>query len=111
MHSFNLTLIDQLPQFDLDMDAKLAILDGLANSNTTRSNIAPSCISGNCSFPLYNGVTHSSIGMCRKCVNITPWVVEVRNNTTNSYIAYGGNGVVLPYGTGVAGALPPIMSV
>jgi hypothetical protein len=107
MHGFNLAQI-AVPHYDLDMDTKVAILDGLANPKTTRSNTAPSCISGNCSFPSYNGVTHSSIGMCRKCVNITPWVAEVRNSSvTGNKTVSRGHYLVLPDETGVGGQPTP----
>lgn len=62
--------------WDMDMDTKVAILDGLANPNTTRSAIPPGCSTGNCSFPSYNGITHSSVGMCRRCADITLWLIE-----------------------------------
>lgn len=38
------------------------------------------CPGGNCTFQAFNGVTHSSLGMCTKCVDIsdliTPWEPE-----------------------------------
>ncbi|CAO2655539.1 Nn.00g043420.m01.CDS01 [Neocucurbitaria sp. VM-36] len=69
--------------WDLDLETKAAILDGLANPNTTRSAISPVCSTGNCSFPSYDGVTHSSVGLCKKCVNITPWLTEAHNKSSN----------------------------
>jgi hypothetical protein len=64
------------PYWDMDMNTKIAILNGLANPNTTRSEITPDCNTGNCLFPPYNGITHSSVGLCKKCVDITPSVSE-----------------------------------
>jgi hypothetical protein len=62
--------------WDMDFDTRIAILNGLANPSTTRSEITAGCNTGDCLFPAYNGVTHSSVGMCKKCVDITPWVSE-----------------------------------
>jgi hypothetical protein len=68
--------------WELDMDSKVAIIGGLANPKTTRSSISPSCSTGNCSFLSYNNVNYSSIAMCKKCVDITPWVIEIERLTT-----------------------------
>jgi hypothetical protein len=112
MSSNRLARID-VPHWEMDMDTKVAIMDGLANPNTTRSMITPECSTGKCSFPAHNGVTHSSVGMCSKCVNIAPWVSEVRkvrqyqNGTSgdlyDAYVRY----LVLPSGRGIGGADSP----
>ncbi|KAJ8106623.1 hypothetical protein OPT61_g9414 [Boeremia exigua] len=67
---------DRVTYWDVDMDTKVAILDGLTNSNTKRFEISPSCSTGNCTFPSYKGITHSSVGICKKCVDVTPWVTK-----------------------------------
>lgn len=76
---------------DLDLDTKVAILDGLVNPNTTRSKITPSCSTGNCDFPSHNGITHSSVGLCKRCVDTSDWLGEVEletkvNDTSDSAI-------------------------
>jgi hypothetical protein len=91
----------------MDLETKVAILDGLVNPNTTRSEITPGCNTGNCLFPSYNGVTHSSVGMCKKCVDITPWVSELEtafqypNGTEDT--SYLVQNLVLPDGHGIGG--------
>ena len=88
----------------LDMDTRVAILDGLVSSNTTRSTLIPDCSSGNCTFPSYNGVSHSSIGMCRKCANVTPWLVGGKDTTdgaNGNRTAEGNIDIVLPDGSSV----------
>ncbi|EMD89921.1 hypothetical protein COCC4DRAFT_68261 [Bipolaris maydis ATCC 48331] len=47
---------------DLDMDTKVAILDGLVNPNTTRSDIIPSCSTGNSSILNVSIVTFTNHG-------------------------------------------------
>jgi hypothetical protein len=70
------------------MDTKIAISDGIGNPNTTRSDITPSCSTGNCVFPSYNGVTHSSLGLCKKCANTTPWLA-VEDSVQLEHDMYG----------------------
>ncbi|EUC38784.1 hypothetical protein COCCADRAFT_32149 [Bipolaris zeicola 26-R-13] len=47
---------------DLDLDTKVAILDGLVNSNTTRSDITPSCTTGNSSILNVSIITFTNNG-------------------------------------------------
>jgi hypothetical protein len=93
-------------QWELDMDTKLAVLDGLADPNTIRSTITPKCSTGRCWFPSHNGITHTSIGLCSKCINIALWVREAER--TYQY-QNGTNGttytpwLVLPNDSGIGG--------
>lgn len=105
MGSLNLARIN-VPHWDMDMDTKVAILDGLANPNTTRSEVTPGCNTGNCIFPSYNGVTHSSVGMCKKCVDITPWVTELETlfyHPNGTRTSSSEQNLVLPGGHGIGG--------
>jgi hypothetical protein len=113
MSNRRLARID-VPHWEMDMDTKVAIMDGLANPNTIRSRITPECSTDKCSLPVHNGVTHSSVGMCSKCVNIAPWVSEVQkvrqyqNGTSGDlYDAYM-QCLVLPSGRGIGGAHSPM---
>ncbi|EUC47687.1 hypothetical protein COCMIDRAFT_34755 [Bipolaris oryzae ATCC 44560] len=49
-------------KWDLDLDTKVAILDGLVNPNTTRSDITPSCSTGNSSILNVSIVTFTNHG-------------------------------------------------
>ncbi|KAF2849956.1 hypothetical protein T440DRAFT_508432 [Plenodomus tracheiphilus IPT5] len=107
IHTFNLARFDAA-HWDMDIDTKIALLDGLANPNTTRSEITPGCSTGNCLFPSYNGVTHSSVGICKKCVDITPWVTEAVRVDNSSYRSENGSmaalevqDLILPGGHGI----------
>jgi hypothetical protein len=105
MHILNLTRI-YADNWDLDLDTKVAILDGLVNPNTTRSNITPSCSTGNCVFDSHNGVTHSSVGLCKKCVDTSDWLGEVEleaefNGTT---LGYNDQWISLPDDNGIGGS-------
>jgi hypothetical protein len=86
------------------MDTKAAVLAGLISSNTTQFVLTPDCSSGNCTFPSYNGISHSSIGMCSKCADVTPWLVERKDpiywaNRTKT--AQSNFNIVLPDGSSV----------
>lgn len=47
--------------YDLDLESKAAILQSLANPSGNRSSLTADCSTGNCTFPSYGGVAHSSI--------------------------------------------------
>lgn len=86
------------------MDTRVAILNGLVSSNTARFTLTPDCSSGNCTFPSYNGISHSSIGMCRKCANVTPWLAEKKDAidwANGNRTAEGNIDIVLPDGSSV----------
>ena len=97
----------------LDLDTRVAILEGLVNPNTTRFTLTPDCSSGNCTFPSYNGISHSSIGMCRKCANVTPWLVEETDviNWANGTSTEGKTNIVLPDGSSIGNGTSSPISV
>jgi hypothetical protein len=116
MHFLNLARISG-PDWDLDLNTKIAISDGIGNPDTTRSNISPSCSTGNCVFPSYNGVTHSSLGLCKKCADTTLWL-GVEDSVEFNYGPYGPKTnstyqyIQLPGGHGIGrwdkGQQPPL---
>lgn len=75
--------------FDISMATKAAILQGLVDPADERSAITPDCPTGNCTFRSYNGITHSSMGMCRKCLDVTRWLYEARPNEGSNTTVYG----------------------
>ena len=75
---------------DLDVDTKVALIDGLANPGADRSRVFPDCTTGNCSFQSYSGVTHTSVGLCKRCIDITSLVSESPRNTTTPLIREDG---------------------
>ncbi|KAF3035961.1 hypothetical protein E8E12_006950 [Didymella heteroderae] len=77
--------------FDLGLDTKAAILQALANPTSDRSAITADCPTGNCTFKTYNGITHSSMAMCKKCVDITRWLYEARPNEGGNTTVYGSD--------------------
>lgn len=54
----------------IDVEMKGAIFDGLVNPLKNHSVVA-FCPNGNCTFPSLGGITHSSVGMCNRCVDTT----------------------------------------
>jgi hypothetical protein len=103
--SSNLVRLDSA-HWDLDIVTKVALLNGLSDPNRPQSGINPDCSTGNCLFPSYNGVTHSSIGMCKKCTDITPWLTEAltaRNDVINGSTTIYQADINLPDGHGIGG--------
>jgi hypothetical protein len=102
MHNMNVTRIYS-GYWDLDLDTKVAILDGLANPNTTRSNITSSCSTGNCVFPSRNGITYSSVGLCKKCADTSDYLAEVglQAQHNGTMLDYSNQWIWLPDGNGI----------
>jgi len=65
-----------LPSAVLRTSMRGAIVDGMINSQSPSIFGGFICESGNCTFPSYEGVTHSSIGFCSKCDDITGSIRE-----------------------------------
>lgn len=75
--------------FDISMATKAAILQGLVDPTDERSSITPDCPTGNCTFDSYDGITHSSMAMCKKCLDVTRWLYEARPNEGSNMTVYG----------------------
>ncbi|KAK4442802.1 hypothetical protein QBC34DRAFT_363084 [Podospora aff. communis PSN243] len=59
--------------WELTVGMKAAILQGLTNPESQDVGVKAACPTGNCTFPDFGtGVTHASIGMCSKCVDMSP---------------------------------------
>lgn len=87
-------VLDGSDAFDLDVVAKSAAIKGLVNPKGNDTAIPVSCQSGNCTFDSYLGITHSSIGLCSKCAEITSLMTEEKplnvslNSTSPSSTSY-----------------------
>lgn len=67
--------------WEVDTEMKGAMINGLTNPTGNDSAIVASCSTGNCTFPVGpDGVTHSTIGMCSACLDVTSFVTK---NDTN----------------------------
>ncbi|KAI4685087.1 hypothetical protein J4E81_008899 [Alternaria sp. BMP 2799] len=95
-----------------DISTKIALVRGLADPNGTSSDITPDCSTGNCDFPSYQGVTHSSIAICKKCVDVTSLISEAVNMDTSWFAGANDSRVptpvedfVLPDGHNIGGGL------
>lgn len=60
----------------LDVAMKAAFITGLADVESASLPLF-TCASGNCSFPVYGGITHSTITFEIECVDISPLIVQV----------------------------------
>ncbi|KAE9968535.1 hypothetical protein BLS_005806 [Venturia inaequalis] len=76
--SSNASYISQLPRqygvpgTEIDFETKAAVLSGLTVRPVDNSSaFAVHCSTGNCTFPVSGGITHSSSGVCSRCVDIS----------------------------------------
>lgn len=61
--------------YELVVDMKSTMIKGLTESTSDSSDVDIVCKTGNCTWPDYGtGVTHATIGLCRKCVDTTDFV-------------------------------------
>ncbi|KAK6082490.1 hypothetical protein SCUP234_04329 [Seiridium cupressi] len=68
--------------WQVDVDMKGAMINGLTNPTGNDSVIVATCPTGNCTFPVsVDNITHSSIGMCSKCMDTTQFVSGNENGT------------------------------
>lgn len=72
-----------------DMPMKGAAVIGLLDPIGNSTSVSTVCPSGNCTFDSFAGVTHSSLGICSKCVDINSSIREDSiNSTTGSELRY-----------------------
>ncbi|KAK4113350.1 hypothetical protein N656DRAFT_681462, partial [Canariomyces notabilis] len=77
--------------WEVTVDMKGVMVQGLTNPSSQDLAIKPFCPTGNCTFPDYGtGVTHSTIGMCSKCRDITA-DVEGPDESGNVTLSLGEN--------------------
>ncbi|KAK0732165.1 hypothetical protein B0H67DRAFT_640464 [Lasiosphaeris hirsuta] len=63
-------------------DVQAALINGLTNPLGEDSAMAANCSTGNCTFPEYNAITHSTIGLCSACVDLTGQISAKNANYT-----------------------------
>lgn len=85
--------------FELEVDMKSTMIQGLTDPGGKDSDVVATCSSGNCTWPDWGtGVTHASIGLCRKCLDTTDFVSKpnMGGNMTlpdrDSFINYSPSG-------------------
>ncbi|KAH8681712.1 hypothetical protein BX600DRAFT_447190 [Xylariales sp. PMI_506] len=82
-------------QWEVDVDMKGTMVNGLVNPTGNDTAITATCQTGNCTFPVYDGgITHSSIAMCSACIDTTSLVTGNEDGTNytmpnNLWIAPG----------------------
>ncbi|KAI1090295.1 hypothetical protein F5B19DRAFT_464095 [Rostrohypoxylon terebratum] len=69
-------IIDFGNEMEPHPDMKGTIVNGLVNPTGHNSAIAPICATGNCTFSPHDGITHSSIGMCSTCIDVTSFIFQ-----------------------------------
>jgi len=58
--------------YELEPSVKGAVINAFAGSSTESSSLLLSgCLTGNCTFPEVDGVTHRTSGICSKCLETT----------------------------------------
>lgn len=71
--------------FQIDYATKGAVINGVANPGI---NVQPlvDCSTGNCTFPPLEGITHSSLGVCTRCMDVASQIVEETDDETGVVI-------------------------
>lgn len=85
-------------QYELEVDMKSAMIQGLTDPRSKDSNVDVTCSTGNCTWPDHGtGVTHATIGLCSACLDTTDYVSapNAGGNLTlpdeGAYINFGGD--------------------
>ena len=73
------------------------IINSLADPNQNQTTLVNDCSTGNCTFPARDGITHSTIGMCSQCIDITS-ESRIFNNIPMDYNEDVWTSVTLPNG-------------
>ncbi|KAK1832975.1 hypothetical protein QBC39DRAFT_347306 [Podospora conica] len=73
--------------YNLSPDFTGAMVNAVANPAGTET-LAATCSTGNCTFPEHGGITHSTMGFCRACIDVSSWIAMVYENKTLE--AYSG---------------------
>jgi len=95
--------------YELDYPMRAGIISSLTNPNGNLNAIVPKCSSGECQFDEYMGVTHSTIGMCSKCVDARKYVFKTNDTYIETHMNQGAAynvtksyyGWKLPHGNGL----------
>lgn len=64
----------------IDVSTKTAIINGLSGLQSLGA-VSASCDTGNCSFPSYDNITHSTLGIESICVDVSPFLIQTDNST------------------------------
>lgn len=67
---------------------RTAIINGLSGLQSLVA-VSASCDTGNCSFPSYGSITHSTLGIESMCVDVSPFLIQTDNSTISS--GHGSN--------------------
>jgi hypothetical protein len=62
--------------FVVAASVKGTLLNGLVNPQSNDSTVSVSCSTGNCTWPAFRGVTHTSIGLCYACFDTSALIVN-----------------------------------
>jgi hypothetical protein len=92
-------------QHSVDAPLMGSIVNSLANPTQNQNTLVTGCSTGNCSFDQFtDGITHSTIGICSQCIDITS---KFRNNSDEYQSYVIANGQTLDGFTVLAGAVDP----
>lgn len=59
---------------------KNAIINGVSGLQSLVA-VSSSCDTGNCSFPSYSNITHSTLGIESMCIDVSPFLLQTDNST------------------------------
>jgi hypothetical protein len=76
--------------YELGYFMKAAIISSLTNPGGNLNAVVPNCPSGECTFEEIAGITHSSMGLCSKCVDARKYVAQVNKTDVNKRVESQG---------------------
>jgi hypothetical protein len=95
-HNGYLDPVNAAPGVSSSPDLIVAILSSVTAPDSKENQISPSCATGECTFPYgdlddlaeINLTTHSTVGMCNRCIDVTALVTKTNDTRSSSSSRY-----------------------
>lgn len=89
--------LDLSGSYDYSYAMQTALINGFLYPEKASSGVPFTCPTGNCTFPSYNGISYTTLGVCSVCFNTTSLISEeaIVSNDSQSYDYSLPNGMTL----------------
>jgi hypothetical protein len=113
-HGGYLDPINAAPGVSPSSDLIVAILSSVTAPDSKENQISPSCATGKCTFPYgdpdglaeTNLTTHSTVGMCSNCIDVTALITKTNDTRSSSSSRY-----TLPNGYNISDGSGPVTDI